>query len=74
MAQKLHDTYGYSYDNLKVLLGGWNSWKNAGYPTATSAPPPSATPGGAPGASDVIILTPGAAPQGTPIPLVVATP
>jgi len=33
VAQKLHDTYGYSYDNLKVLLGGWNSWKNAGYAT-----------------------------------------
>ena len=26
MAQKLHSQYGYSYDNLKVLLGGWNTW------------------------------------------------
>jgi hypothetical protein len=41
VAQKLHDTYGYSYDNLKVLLGGWNTWKQmnatdpAGYPIGT---------------------------------------
>jgi hypothetical protein len=27
VAQKLHDTYGFSYDNLKVLLGGWSAWK-----------------------------------------------
>ncbi len=39
MAQKLHDTYGFSYDNLKVLLGGWNAWSAAGYPTQTSAAP-----------------------------------
>ncbi len=39
MAQKLHDTYGFSYDHLKVLLGGWNSWNGAGYPTETSAAP-----------------------------------
>ena len=38
MATKLHDTYGYDYANLKVLLGGWTEWKNqnaqdpAGYP------------------------------------------
>ncbi len=43
MAQKLHDTYGFSYDNFKVLLGGWNTWKqnNASdpnaYPIETSA-------------------------------------
>jgi hypothetical protein len=41
VAQKLHDTYGYSYDNLKVLLGGWTTWKQmngtdpAGYPIET---------------------------------------
>jgi hypothetical protein len=36
VAQKLHDTYGFSYDNLKVLLGGWNSWlqQNSANPTA----------------------------------------
>ena len=39
MAQKLHDQYGFSYDNLKVLLGGWNAWSAAGYPTETSAAP-----------------------------------
>ncbi|MDQ3928932.1 MAG: hypothetical protein M3328_07270 [Chloroflexota bacterium] len=35
MAQRLHDEFGYSYDNLKVLLGGWNGWleKNASDPT-----------------------------------------
>ena len=41
MAQKLNSEYGYSYDNLKVLLGGWNAWKQenandqAGYPIET---------------------------------------
>lgn len=36
MAQKLHSEYGYSYDNVKVLLGGWNTWleNNATDPTA----------------------------------------
>jgi len=27
VAQKLHDDYKFSYDTLKVLLGGWNTWK-----------------------------------------------
>ena len=27
MAKKLNSTYGFSYDKLKVLLGGWNTWK-----------------------------------------------
>jgi hypothetical protein len=41
VAQKLHDTYGYSYDTLKVLQGGWNTWKQMnstdpkGYPIET---------------------------------------
>ncbi|MGA7732379.1 MAG: hypothetical protein WCD37_14055 [Chloroflexia bacterium] len=35
MAQKLHDQYQYSYDNVKVLLGGWTAWQQAGYPTET---------------------------------------
>ncbi len=36
MASKLHSQYGFSYDNLKVLLGGWNTWKqeNAKDPNA----------------------------------------
>ncbi|MDQ2808774.1 MAG: hypothetical protein M3Z04_17995 [Chloroflexota bacterium] len=45
MAQTLHDQYGYSYDTLKVLLGGWSAWKSANYPIATSegaAPPATA--------------------------------
>jgi hypothetical protein len=41
VAQRLHSEFGYNYDNLKVLLGGWNVWleKNAadpaGYPIGT---------------------------------------
>ena len=56
MAQKLHDQYNYSYDNLKVLLGGWSAWKDknatdpAGYPIETGA----AT-GTTPGAGKVLI-------------------
>ena len=44
MAQKLHDQYGFSYDNLKVLLGGWNTWKEENgkdpkaYPITTLTP------------------------------------
>jgi hypothetical protein len=43
VAQRLHDEFGYSYNNLKVLEGGWNSWleKNGtdptGYPIGTGA-------------------------------------
>ncbi|MEO8288250.1 MAG: hypothetical protein ABI670_17625 [Chloroflexota bacterium] len=43
MAQKLHDSYGFDYANLKVLLGGWNTWKEKsaqdpkGYPIGTGA-------------------------------------
>lgn len=48
MAQKLHTQYGFGYNNLKVLLGGWNTWReyNAkdanGYPIDTSPAPPTA--------------------------------
>ena len=38
MAQKLHDTYNYSYDNLKVLLGGWNTWKQENAKDANAYP------------------------------------
>ena len=43
MAQRLHDEFGYSYDNVKVLKGGWNSWLEGnaadptGYPIGTGA-------------------------------------
>ena len=43
MATRLHNDFGFSYDNLKVLLGGWTEWKNrnaqdpAGYPIETTA-------------------------------------
>jgi hypothetical protein len=45
VAQKLNEQYGFSYDNLKVLLGGWNAWKEAnqrdpnGYPISTGDQP-----------------------------------
>jgi len=59
VAQKLHDTYGFSYDNLKVLLGGWNAWVDAKYPTETSGAPAGAPAGATTGTgSNVIILTP----------------
>jgi hypothetical protein len=29
VALKLHTEYGFDYSNLKVLLGGWNGWKDA---------------------------------------------
>jgi hypothetical protein len=36
VAEKLHTQYNFSYDNLKVLLGGWHSWQqeNAKDPNA----------------------------------------
>ena len=66
MATKLHDTYGFKYDDasgkplLRVLLGGWNTWKqeNAKDPNAY---PIEAAAGVTPGASspnqDVITAT-----------------
>jgi oligopeptide transport system substrate-binding protein len=48
VAQKLHDEYGFSYNYVGVLKGGWNAWKEAGYPTATGpasgAPDPPTVP------------------------------
>ncbi|HUS14208.1 MAG TPA: hypothetical protein VM536_04225 [Chloroflexia bacterium] len=54
MALKLHDQYGYSYTNLKVLLGGWNAWQAAGYPSVLGAP--AATPAG--GGPVQVVITP----------------
>lgn len=84
MAKKLHDTYGFSYDNLKVLLGGWNTWKennskDAGaYPIEIAA---GVTPGNGTGSNaqiqvgnGVVQITPGSkstvagTPQPTPKP------
>jgi len=45
VASKLNSEYGFSYDNLKVLLGGWYAWKDAnqqdpsGYPIETGTNP-----------------------------------
>jgi len=66
VAQKLHDTYGFSYDNLKVLLGGWHAWQDAGYPVAVTTPAAGA-PTTAPGSSDQTAGTPvQLAPQAVP--------
>jgi len=60
VAQKLHDTYNYSYDNLKVLLGGWNTWNQESakdpkaYPIEAAA---GVTPGANPGGGQVITAT-----------------
>ena len=60
MAQTLHDQYGYDYNNLKVLLGGWSAWQSAGYPTETGAG--SGSTGAQPPAGNVItnpvVITP----------------
>jgi hypothetical protein len=67
VAQKLNSQYGFSYDNLKVLLGGWSTWKQkhaedpAGYPTVPENLGGAAVP---PAGSDQIVLTP-AAPAAT---------
>ena len=75
MAQKFHDTYGFSYDNLKVLLGGWNAWLQQnqsdpkGYPiivspTSTPGGPKPTKAGGAQVVTTTVVLAP--APAGTP--------
>jgi hypothetical protein len=38
VAQKLHTEYGFSYDNLKVLLGGWFAWQDANTQNPTAYP------------------------------------
>lgn len=51
MAQKLNSQYNFSYSNLKVLLGGWRTWKernaqDAGaYPIEATTGASPATPG-----------------------------
>jgi hypothetical protein len=70
VAQKLHDQYGFSYDNLKVLLGGWNAWNTAGYPTESSAAPTTAAGSGSTGGvtSNTIPITIGSPVVVTPKP------
>lgn len=54
MARQMHSQYNYSYDTVKVLLGGWNTWKekNASdpkaYPIETGASTPAASGAGNP--------------------------
>jgi 3-mercaptopyruvate sulfurtransferase SseA len=38
VAQRLHTIYGFSYDQLTVLLGGWHAWQQAGYPVEHGDP------------------------------------
>ena len=64
MALKLHDTYGFKYDDasgkplLRVLLGGWNTWMQqnakdpAAYPIGRDA---NFTPGASTGGEGQII-------------------
>jgi hypothetical protein len=39
MARRLHSDFGFSYDNLKVLLGGIHAWEQAGLPTEADPTP-----------------------------------
>ena len=61
MAQNLHDNYKFSYDNVKVLLGGWTTWQQESakdpnkYPVEIS---PGVTPGASQG-NATIVLDPG---------------
>lgn len=84
MARKLNSQYNFSYDNLKVLLGGWNTWKENNAKDA-NAYPIETTATVAPGAGDnsapvitgpsVVIITPGSSPSGgTPAPNLVTQP
>lgn len=78
MAQTLHDTYGYSYDNLKVLLGGWNSWNDlhstdpTGYPEINATPTPPSAVTAAPGQATSKPNT-NTNPTITPIPIGIGT-
>ncbi len=64
MARQTHSQYNYSYDNLKVLLGGWNTWKEENgkdpnaYPIETAASGSSDTNG-----AGVVIATVASNPQ-----------
>jgi 3-mercaptopyruvate sulfurtransferase SseA len=58
VAQKLNAQYGYSYDNLKVLLGGWTAWQNAGYPTETGAGGGAPAPPAGAAITNTVVITP----------------
>ena len=38
MALLLHVKYGFSYDNIKVLQGGWYGWQDANLSDPTEYP------------------------------------
>jgi len=57
VAQKLNVQYGFSYDNLKVLLGGWSAWKQKHAEDPASYPTVPEVLDGVPG--PVIVVTPG---------------
>ena len=73
MATKLLTQYGYSKDNLKVLLGGWNTW-NERHTADPNGYPTDVTPGAAeqpPGVSITVVPsggTPGLVTVPTPAP------
>ncbi len=77
MAKKLHDTYNYGYDNLKVLLGGWNAWKQensqnpAAYPidsNPAAVQTEQAKPVGPSDNQTPIVIQPGASDLKSPVP------
>ena len=74
MAQKLHSQYNFEYNNLQVLLGGWNTWKEKsaqdpkGYPIVVNATPAATDPNvnAAPAVTTTILINP--QPVGTQVP------
>ncbi|MDQ6695694.1 MAG: hypothetical protein M3014_15005 [Chloroflexota bacterium] len=79
MAQKLHNTYGFSYDKLQVLLGGWSSWQQDNgtdathYPIETSASATGSTPNPQlPRTASPAVVSPGS--KSTPAPAPGLTP
>ncbi len=75
MAQKLHDQYGFDFNNIQVLLGGWSAWReqNAQDPEAYPIGTGGADTGGSTGSTGstqpevgVTVIVPEAAPTTAP--------
>ena len=63
MAQKLNSQYGFSYDNMKVLLGGWNAWKDQNAQNPSAYPIETSSGGGSTGGAttpitSTVVITP----------------
>lgn len=59
MASKLLSQYGFSKENVKVLLGGWSAWKDKGYPMEGTS---GAAPAGGNSATAPVVITVNPAP------------